>query len=91
MLDAKATDSIAAIYEFARMTEEQQNQHLINLEIRNLEAEVKDCARRIARQRKHIRELISAGITVTADTQENLQNILAAQNKAQTHLEELRA
>ena len=91
MLDAKATDSIAGVYEFARMTDDEKKQHLRNLDIQNLEAEVKDYARRIARQRKHIRELISAGIAPSSDTRQNLQNILAAQRKAQTKLHELRA
>ena len=90
MLDAKTIDSIAAIYECARMTEEQQNQHLINLEIRNLEAEVKRLGGSIARQRKQIRELIEIGAN-PSDNEYNLRYSLNAQAELRTKIKELQA
>ncbi len=90
MLDAKTIDSIAAIYEFARMTEEQQNQHLKDLEIRNLEAEVKRLGGSIARQRKQIRELIEIGAN-PSDNEYNLRYSLNAQAELRAKIKELQA
>jgi len=89
-MDNQTLDSIASAAEFARMTDAQKKQHLKGLEIRNLEEEVKRLGGNIARQRKHIRELISAGIAVYPDTEVNLKNLLSAQRKAQARIEELR-
>ncbi len=66
-IPAKTLDSIASAFAFARMTDEQKDRHLKNLEITNIQDEVNWYNKSIAYSRKKIAESKKAGVKKSED------------------------
>jgi hypothetical protein len=66
---AEALEGVAAAFAFSRMTDEQKDRHLKDLEIRNIQDDVKWYNRSIAYSRKKIAELyeIASGVPTPSD------------------------
>ena len=97
-IPADALEGIAAAFAFGRMTPEQQDRHLKDLEIRNIQDEVKWYNKSIAYSRKKIAEQyeIARGVPTASDvywlenSEEELARKMASRAELRAQIKELR-
>lgn len=97
-IPADALEGIAAAFAFGRMTPEQQDRHLKDLEIRNIQEDVKWYDGSIAYSRKKIAELyeIARGVPSPSDaywlahTEEELARKIESRAELKAKIKELR-
>ena len=95
---AEALEGVAAAFAFSRMTDKEKDRHLKDLEIRNIQEDVKWYNRSIAYSRKQIAELyeIASGVPTSSDvywikhTEQELARKLASKAELKAQIKELR-